>query len=243
MGILDRTRPISELGKYQLRVIYSNPKVGKTTTAARLGDKNVFLCDEEGPQVLKQYPELEANSTFVRYEGMNDLPNLIREIRSGNLECDNLVVDTMSGIVRQKIQANMRDPNIKIKRNHPEIPALQDYQLAENQWTPIIRGLPGCGVDITVLCHLRLPDRDDKGNILPGETVRPELPRGIYQALNRYACMIVLLKKDGVGNRSVLVDGDNRTDAGSHIAFASKNAQKEVSVPEFVETVRKSKTL
>jgi hypothetical protein len=237
MGILDRALSPSDF-KANFVTIYSNPGVGKTTLASRLGQKNVFLTDETGVGVLRNYPELEARSKgrVFKFEGLNDFKEIVDAVEKHELECDNLVLDTFTGIHVIKLLQLLKDPKVaeilKLDiKDRRAIPLLdqRDYGLSGNMWTPVIQGLNAWGGNVTLLCHLKVPN-PDRPRV--GDATGPALPKMVLELVNKYSNVVAYMKRDEKGNRKLVTQGDTRLIAKSQI-----NMPKEVSDDEFVKVI------
>ena len=232
MGITDRALSPSDF-RANFITVYSNPGVGKTTLAAQLGQKNVFLTDETGVGVLSNWPELESRShkRVFKFQGLNDFKEIVDDIEKGVLECDNLVIDTFTGIHNMKLLQLLKDRKVSdlLKLDHTtrqNLPMLdqRDYGLSGNMWTPVIQGLNAWGGNITLLCHLRLPD-PNRPKV--GDATQPDLPAKVMQLVNKYSNVVAYMQRDDKGNRTLITQGNSRLIAKSQINMPDKVSDKE----------------
>lgn len=216
--------------------IYGNPGVGKTVAAAQIAPKSVFLTDENGWMVLREnHPELYKRIIPMRYEGLNSFGKAIRTIKeepdAGQYQ---LVVDTLTGMQRKKIDEVMSDEKIEIERKHKDIPALQDYLLSQRLWTPLISAFATCGVNVTVLTHLRLlPDKPR-----PGDTVRPDLTDAVFKVVNAHSNVVAYMSKDTSGTKRMFTtQGSARLTAKDQTSPEAKDIPDDV----FIQRILKSR--
>jgi phage nucleotide-binding protein len=232
---LESMRIPSEEGEKSLITIYGNPGVGKTVLAPQLSTKSVLITNEGGWKVLKyNHPELFKIILPVKFEGLNTIAEVIRGIKNDS-SYDQCILDTLSGMVQKKIQENLK--NVKLTRYHDEIPSEQDYLLCQKQWTPLIAALATCGVNVTILSHLRTPNPNKP---TAGETTRPDLPKAIFNLVNEHSQVVAYLRKDGRGTkRLVTTQGTSSLTAKDQTNIEAADMSDEA----FIARIRKSRGL
>jgi phage nucleotide-binding protein len=235
MSIMNMAIPEDE-GERSLITIYGNPGSGKTVLASRLGNRSALLTNENGWKVLRNnHPDLYATVTPIKFTGLNSIAEVVRAIKKDAEDYDQLILDTISGMQQAKIQENLK--SVKLNRFHEEIPSEQDYLLSQKQWTPIIAALATCGINVTLLCHLRTPNPNRP---IAGETTRPDLTKAVFNLVNQYSQVVAYLRKDGRGTKRLVTTQGT----GSLTAKDQTNIESaEMSDDDFVEAIRKSRGL
>lgn len=218
--------------------IFANPGVGKTVAAAQMAPRSVFLTDENGWMVLREnHPDLYKRIVPMRYEGLNSFGKAIKAIKSEpDADQYQLVVDTLTGMQRKKIDENMSNPKIQIERKHEDIPALQDYLLSQRQWTPLVSAFATCGVNVTVLTHLRL--LPDPTRLKPGDTVRPDLTDAVFKVVNAHSNVVAYMSRDATGHKRMFTTlGNSRLTAKDQTSPEAKDIPDDV----FIQRILKSR--
>lgn len=219
-----------------LLTIFGNPGVGKTVAAAQMAPKSLFLTDENGWKVLREnHPELYKRIIPMRYEGLNSFRTAIQAIKKEpDAKQYQLVVDTLTGMQRKKIDEVMSDPKIDIERKHKDIPALQDYLLSQRLWTPLVSAFATCGVNVTILTHLRLlPDKPR-----PGDTVRPDLTDAVFKVVNAHSNVVAYMSKDSTGTKRMFT-----TQGNARLTAKDQTSPEAKDIPDdtFIDRVLKSR--
>lgn len=112
-------KKLSETSKKKLwMILYGQPGVGKTTLAAKLGKKVLFLDLEDGTKSLEHEKDEQARKhIFENVSIINDINNLdkLREAFSEarDFDCDFIVLDSLSPVVNLYVDAVCRDWGIR----------------------------------------------------------------------------------------------------------------------------------
>ena len=221
-----------------LLTIYGNPGVGKTVAAARMAPKSLFLTDENGWKVLREnHPDLYKRIIPMRYTGLNSFKTAIKAIKEEpDASQYQLVVDTLTGMQRKKIDEVMSDSSIGIKREYKDIPSLQDYLLSQRLWTPLVSAFATCGVNVTILTHLRLLPAPEK--VRPGDTVRPDLTDAVFKVVNAHSNVVAYMSKDSSGNKRMFT-----TQGNARLTAKDQTSPEAKDIPDdtFIDRVLKSR--
>lgn len=230
-----------DMSKKLFMVLFSAPNAGKTILASRIAlavGKSLIITDESGHRALNDFPELEANTKIRKFSSTNDFAVALQKRKEGVLDFDTMIVDTFTGIQKLVLKQYM-NPSFQgyldVKRNHPAVPATQDYLLAENIWFPIIQMLASQNeVNVILNCHIRHPNPD---KIIPGDKTRPKIPDAIFELVNGKANLVAFMDR---------IDGDdNRRYVSTHSTnkIVGKSQLRDITRPmsddDFVEKVTK----
>lgn len=222
-------------------VLYSAPNAGKTVLASRIAKsvgRSLIITDEAGHRALNDFPELKANTMIRPFASINDFAIALQKRNEGQLNFDTMIVDTFTGIQRLVLKQHMNPSYtgyLDVKRNHPQVPATQDYLLAENVWFPIIQMLSAqSDVNVILNCHIRHPNPD---KIIPGDKTRPKLPDAIFELVNGKANMVAFMDRiEGEEDRRfVSTHSTNKLVGKSQI----QEIRRPMSDDAFVEKVTK----
>jgi hypothetical protein len=186
-------------------VLFGAPGVGKTVLSQKIGGKTLIITDEAGHKALRTWPEFDGLYEVWVYEDIRDIDALIAQRKAGKLKFDTMIFDTFTGIQKFTLKQHMTPGYhnfLTTNRNHPNVPALQDYLLSEQLWTPVLQKL-AVQTDFNVIlnCHVRLPD-SDPAKRTPGDKVRPSLPDAVYQVANGKANLVVYMDTMGGDEKS-----------------------------------------
>jgi hypothetical protein len=197
-------------------VLFGAPGVGKTVLSQKIGGKTLIMTEESGHRALRAWPEFEGMYQPWVFEDIRDIDKILAMRKAGKIEFDTLVFDTFTGIQKYVLKQHMTPsyPDyLNTKRNHKDVPSLQDYLLSEQTWTPVLQKLATQNqFNVILNCHVRLPNPDPEKRV-PGDKVRPQLPDAVYQVANGKANLVVYMdtvggdekpgnKKVGLGERT-----------------------------------------
>jgi hypothetical protein len=229
--------------------IYSDQGVGKTVLAAKLGRSNLFVTDEEGILSLKNHPTLHKKSQGILFDGDDKgkgvgygrLQMILRAceneqyIGKNGLPIDNVVLDTVSGIVSTEIRRSIADKDIPTEKGKlaENIPTQPTYLLSEQNFAPLMQmvaQMHNCSV--TLLSHLRVGTKDG-----PGASTRPDLHGAVYKLMAKYVSVMGFLQTGGPTGRQIQVMPGNLAAAKTRLNFGKAI----LSDDEFVEKIEKWK--
>lgn len=207
MSIRQRAKSAFDMSPRLITVLYGNPNVGKTILANRTTREDgscVILTTENGHMALKDFPELAKNTEVITAEGIGDITEIFGDIFSGwqinGKPVRHLMLDTFSGLQEKFLDEHMdvdKEYALRVKRNHPLVPVLQDYNLSLRQWRDIMARLAKQQVvDVSICCHVAVND-----NIL---IPRPAMSDKVFHVLNG-AAQIVGFMRNVDGQRWVTV--------------------------------------
>lgn len=229
--------------------IYSDQGVGKTTLAAKLGMSNLFVTDEEGILSLKNHPELNANSSGILFDGRDSgdgvgygrLALVLRACENGQyigrngLPVDNVVFDTVSGIVGTELRRIVADKDIPTDKGKlsEHLASQPTYLLSEQNFAPLMQmvaQMHNCSV--TLLSHLRTGTKD-----VPGASTRPDMHGAVYKLLAKYVSVMGYMYVGGPTGREIQVMPGGMVAAKTRLNFGKAKMSDE----EFVEKIQQWK--
>lgn len=214
--------------------IYADQGVGKSVLAAKLGKSNLFITDEpNGILSLKNHPELDAKSSFLTFDG-NDAGGGIGYTKLGmalqacengqypgrnGIPVDNVIFDTVSGIVSTEIRRIIEDKDIPTEKGKlaSNIPTQPTYLLSEQNFIPLMRmvaQMQNCSV--TMLSHLRIGDKS-----VPGASTRPDMHGAVYKVMAKYCSVMGYLHMGGPTQRQIQVMPGAQLAAKSRLNFGA----------------------
>lgn len=222
-------------------VLFSAPNAGKTILASRIAKevgKSLIITDEAGHRALNDFPDLKSNTKIRQFASTNDFEVALQKRRQGLMDFETIIVDTFTGIQKMVLKQYM-NPSFQgyldVKRNHPAVPATQDYLLAENIWSPVIQRLAVQNeVNIILNCHIRHPNTD---KIIPGDKTRPKLPDAIFELVNGKANVVAFMDRiEGEEERRfVSTHSTNKIVGKSQI----RDITRPMSDDDFIERITK----
>lgn len=230
--------------------IYSDQGLGKTTLAAKLGESNLFITDEEGILSLQNHPELDEKSTALLFDGQDNTQNgigysrlqlILRACENGQFigpngkPIDNVIFDTVSGIVSTEIRRIVEGKEIKTEKGElaTNIPTRPTYLLSEQNFAPLMKmvaGMRNCSV--TLLSHLRTGTKD-----IPGASTHPDLHGAVYKIMAKYVSVMAYMYLGGPTGRQLQVMPKDMIAAKTRLNFGKAVLTDE----EFVEQINKWK--
>jgi hypothetical protein len=229
--------------------IYSDQGVGKTVLAAKLGTSNLFVTDEEGILSLQNHPELDEISTGILFDGIDSadgigygrLQLILRACENGQFvgkngePIDNVVFDTVSGIVSTEIRRSIDDKDIPTEKGKlaANIPTQPTYLLSEQNFAPLIKmvaQMHNCSV--TLLSHLRVGTKD-----VPGASTRPDLHGAVYKLMAKYVSVMGYMYAGGPTGRAIQIQPGGMIAAKTRLNFGKSTLTDD----EFVEAINKWK--
>lgn len=219
--------------KHHKTVIYGVPSTGKTVASASISDSNLMVMTETGDSVLtkpehRHLLDVTKRAPFSTIAGVRGYAELLGD---GTLPQSHLIIDNMSGVQDKKLSENLGDPKVQaLKRAHPDLTVLQDYQIIAHQMRPMIVDLLELEKDVTIICHFRPADPEHNEF-----QARPDLTKAIWNLVNEKADVVAFFYKDKAGNRLVQTLGDDRFAAKARII----PEVKKMTVDEFVDHMNK----
>ncbi len=184
-SIMSAMKSVEDAPRNAVWVLYGDPGSGRTALAASLSDKNILLTVEKGFTSLQNTPDLARVTRVVELSdvgAIGQIDAIVTAINAGQIECDNLILDTMTGIYERKVQQSLVHPkHSTYRRDNEGLPSWPDYQWAFQQVRPMLLKLVRAKCMVTVISHIRYPTPE---LIAKGETTRPDLGKAVFQLLN-----------------------------------------------------------
>lgn len=228
--------------------IYSNEGVGKTVLAAKLGNSNLFVTDDNGILSLKNHPELDAISVGIPFEGYGQAIELLGYCESGEfihpktgLPVDNVIFDTISGMCSSELRRSIEQGDIKAQGGKlaENIPTQPHYLLNEHNFAPLMKECAKMlKVSVTLLMHLRTGTTD-----IPGASTRGDLHGAAYKLLAKYSSVVAYMEppKEGSKNRTLRVMPNRAVGAKTRLNFGKEVVTDDEFVAEIAAWKKSSK--
>lgn len=170
-------------GKYML--IYSKPKVGKTSFAAQM-PRNIILATEIGTNAL--------DGQFVaKIQKWTDMKDALRELRKPGVreKFDTVTIDTIS------IAADLAEKFICQRESVEtirEVPYGQGWKMVAKELQETLREITMLGYGLLLICHSKdhaSNITDEDGN--PITSVEPDLSKNVYTVCNAICDLIAYI--------------------------------------------------
>lgn len=169
MGILSRAKPINEVGKSKLVVIYGQSNTGKTVLSSTFPKPMLYISiGDEGLNPIAEEDGIEV----IRLETALELKTVFEELTKGKTEYASVVVDTFSLYVNVWTHDNIISKNKRmtqqdwgnLKTDTEEVIRLA-HKLAAEKW-------------VVLTCH-EVADAFEglEGEIAPD--IRPNVSKGV----------------------------------------------------------------
>lgn len=224
--------------------IYSLPKVGKSVLAARLGQHNMFITDEDGYTSLMND---EVKPLIGHWDSLPwmDWPTVKQYLQAGEAkqilcECgepiDNWIIDTMSGMVMGTLREIVRTANATQEgKTAPENPNRPEYMISRDRLIPVMQQVAQMrSASVTMLLHQR--EHDTKTN----PHLNLDVHKAAAQVINKYTSVQAYLSMDENGQRKLQVRAtSNKIVTGSRYQFPKDF----VTDDEFVDHIEKWKAM
>lgn len=230
--------------KGRMIAIYGNEGVGKTVLAAKLGESNLFISDDNGILSLQNHPELDAISIAIPFEGYEAAIEVLDYVEAGEfihpktgLPVDNVILDTVSGMCSDELRDSIEKKAIKAEGGKlaDNIPTRPHYLLNEQNFGPLMKK---CGrmrnASVTLLSHLRQGTKD-----VPGASTRADLHGAAYKLMAKYSSIVAYVEmgSNGPNDRLVQVMPERMVGAKTRLNFG----KAKMSDTEFVAKVNEWK--
>lgn len=189
--------------------IFSKPGEGKTVLATRLGQRHAVFTDElNGLSSLSNHPELKDRVRAIPFHSWDRTRRIIPLIEEGKFvhfdgeSFDNIIFDTVTGMVSHEIQEIVRSGVATEKgKVSAEVAGRPDYLVSEQRIIPLmaeIANLQRCSV--VMLSHLRVGDK-----LTPGDNTRLDVHAAAFRIINKYTSVIAYLEVVGKNERRLQV--------------------------------------
>lgn len=223
-------------------VIYSLPKVGKSVLAARLGQHNMFIYDDDGFTSLMNddIKPLVGHWDSLPWMDWGTVKQYLQAGEAQQILCqcgepiDNWIIDTMSGMVMGTLRDIVAHANATQEgKTAPENPNRPEYMISRDRLLPVMQQISQMQkASVTILLHQR--EHDTKTNPHLGLDVH----KAAAEVINKYASVQAYLTIDEKGQRILQVGATaNKIVTGSRYNFPSDF----VSDDDFVEHIEKWK--
>lgn len=235
--ILGAMKRADEAPRNAVWVLYGEPGSGRTATAASLGDNNIILTCEKGYTSLQNTPDLAKKTQILELSESNSVAQIemvVDAINAGQIECDNLILDTLSGIYERKVYQSLQDPKHRDYPRMADQPGINDYGWAFQVMRPVLFKLSRAKCMVTIIAHIRYPNPDPAKAIKTGETAtRPDLGKSVFLLLNEECGVIGKCWRDENGNFFVRTRGSK-----NEVCKSWYGMQPDMPQSEFVRFIR-----
>lgn len=206
-------------GKYIL--LYSKPKVGKTSFAAQL-DKNLILATELGTNGLD-------NLSVVPIMKWVDVKNVLKQLRDPRARemYDTITFDTISiaaDLVEKFICQRESVDSIR------DVPYGQGWKMVAKELQETLREITMLGFGLILICHSKEKASnytDEDGN--PISSVEPDLSKNVYTVANAICDLIAYINvefdKDGKSHRYLYTRQTTTIFAGSRWKYLAPKVE------------------
>lgn len=126
--VISRIQPVTERSRWLKAIIYGMPGVGKTTLCAS-APSPIIIDVEKGTKSLL----LDAHFQGVRIlepKEFKDVDSLFWAIRNGKIECESIILDSISEFQRLHLDEILIAENKKSSARNPYLAQQQDYRLS-----------------------------------------------------------------------------------------------------------------
>lgn len=220
--------------------IYSVPKIGKTILAARLGEHNMFISDEDGYTALMNdsVKPLIGHWDALPFMDWATVKQMLQAGEAGQILCecgepvDNWILDTVSGMVMHELKniiSNAGTP--QTGKVAPEAPGLPDYMVSRDRLIPVMSQIASMrNASVTMLSHMR-----EAGKVNP--RIVPDIHDKAYEVVNKYSSLQAYLFMSDGRRKLQVRPMDNNIVTGGRYDFPSDI----VTDDEFVDHIERWK--
>lgn len=177
-------------------LIYSREGLGKTVLACRLGQHNLIITDEDGYTALENESVrgLIGHWLAIPFKKWVLVSGILQGVEAGQFKChcgepfDNVVLDTMSGMISIVLQEIIRDGIATDKgKVSSETAGRPDYLVSRERLIPVMSQIALMrNASVTMLMHQR-PGKT------PDEKIVPDAHGAAYEVIKKYASVIAWL--------------------------------------------------
>lgn len=226
-------------GKYIL--LYSKPKVGKTSFAAQI-EKNLILATELGTNAID-------NLNVVPIMKWTDVKQVLKQLRDPRARemYNTITFDTISiaaDLVEKYICSREGVDSIR------DVPYGQGWKMVAKELQETLREITMLGFGIILICHSKEKASsytDEEGN--PISSVEPDLSKNVYTVANAICDLIAFIgvefDKDGKAHRYLYTRQTPTIFAGSRWKYLAPKIEfgYQELVDAIGEAIEKQKTL
>lgn len=211
LGWLEKKAQAPEDIASRVIAIFSEPGVGKTVLACKLGQRVCLITNEKQGSASLSNPEhgdLKKNVRVVPFRDWDFTAQIIPLIEDGKFchtdgqPFDVIVLDTISGMLMDELDAIVSSGiTPKTGRLTNETASQPDYLVSRDRLVPVMKAISNLTrCTVVLLSHTRLGDK-----LTPGASTRMEGHASAFQLINKYVSVMAYLKMDKDGNRNLQV--------------------------------------
>jgi hypothetical protein len=213
---------VNDLPRDGVIVLYGEPGSGRTTLATSLGQKNIIMSCDRGYASLQNFPDLSARTSVVKLKPGQEcrvIDAMVQAINAGDIECDNLIIDTMTGLYERKVTESLWKNKFN-RDKAPDIASRDDYMWAFSHMRPYLLRWFEVNCALTVICHARYPDPATM--VALRESTRPDLGKAVFQLINEECSIMGRTYIEENGKHYIQVKGERFVTAKSWINMPPK---------------------
>lgn len=180
--------------------IFSEAGIGKTILSCKLGRRVCLITNEmNGSSSLANHPDIRQNVRVVPFRDWNFTAQIIPLIEEEKFvhydgePFDVIVLDTISGMVGDELQAIVREGVTPAKgRLSAEVASQPDYLVSEQRILPVLKAISNLTrCTVVLLSHQRLGDK-----LTPGANTRMDAHAAVFKQVNKYVSVMAYLKME-----------------------------------------------
>lgn len=230
-------------------LLYGKPKIGKTITACRVGQRPLLFACDPGWSSIKDWPDLCERVTVDEMQSLKHFKLFVEALATDlprYREFDHVIIDPTNKIVMQYIdflqdnykpsQADSRvhwQPIAGSKELTFTTAGMGDYQAVRNWIRRPVYQLTRLQKMVTFICHAQEPGFTESASA----PVRAALPGKTYEMLAQEVDFIGYMEAKGT-NITISLSPSEKEDAGSRIRALHGQKIKADDFPTAIEKWR-----
>lgn len=238
-------------------LIYGRPKIGKTTTMSRVGERPLLLAVDPGWSVLRDWPELAEKVTVDEVKSVKHWKLIVEALKMETKlykEFDHIITDPFNKLVQQYI--DFLQENLKPSTHDARVywtptqagtsagvegfttAGMGDYMAVRNHFRTPVYQLTSLPRMVTFICHAAEPGITDKS----GTPRRAALPGKTYEMLAQEVDFIGYMEANGA-NITISLSPSDKEDAGSRVRALHGKKIKAESFPNVINKWRNGESI
>lgn len=214
--VVSRIHPVTERSRYLKGLIYGLPGVGKTTLCATA--PNPIIIDvEKGTKSLLGDARF-GNVRILEPKEFKDVDALFWAIRNGKVECDTIVLDTLSEFQRLHLDEILVAEHQKSSSRNEYLAQQQDYRLSTEMMRRHVLALRELPIHFLVTAHaVETPDEINKA-----PSVRPAVTPKLAGTIQGMVDLVGYLEIGEKGVRRLITQPTRRISAKNRLGLPAE---------------------